>query len=61
MYLYLDIYCINNNIFRSWSFDCPSCQDVCTCRACKRKRQRNSAKSQQGNKIKSKIKTKQEL
>eukprot|EP01084_Bolivina_argentea_P013452 25258_1 len=28
----------------SWSFDCPACQDVCTCGACKRKRAKNKNK-----------------
>jgi len=26
----------------SWSFDCPSCQNACSCRACKRKRAKNA-------------------
>eukprot|EP00483_Globobulimina_turgida_P002880 UN02885 len=30
----------------SWSFDCPACQNVCSCRACKRKRARNKVKNE---------------
>merc|ERR1719461_891240 len=29
----------------SWSFDCPSCQNACSCRACKRKRAKNAKKA----------------